>query len=44
MIYRPRARQLPVVQQYHDTLDVAIDNAVNDEGILRNLRDLGLSD
>jgi len=39
------ARQLlQVVQQRHETLDEAIDDAVSDEQILRNLRDLGYID
>ncbi|MFC7251910.1 hypothetical protein ACFQJ5_19165 [Halomicroarcula sp. GCM10025324] len=36
------ARQLlQVVQQRHETLDEAIDDAVSDEQIMSNLRDLG---
>ncbi|MFC7078607.1 hypothetical protein [Haloarcula halophila] len=36
------ARQLvQVVKQRHDTLDEAIDEAVDDEAIMNNLRDLG---
>lgn len=39
------ARQLPrVVQQRHDTLDEAIDDAVVDESIMSDLRDLGYID
>lgn len=39
------ARQLVlVVQQRHDTLDEAIDTAVDDAAILSNLRDLGYID
>jgi len=39
------ARQLvQVVQQRHETLDEAIDEAVDDEAILSNLRDLGYMD
>ena len=46
MKYKLRsARQLMlVVQQRHDTLDEAIDTAVDDEAILSNLRDLGYID
>ena len=36
------ARQLlQVVQQRHETLDEAIDDAISDEQIMSNLRDLG---
>jgi len=36
------ARQLlQVVQQRHETLDEAIDDAISDEQVMSNLRDLG---